>query len=179
MPRPSRTHPILIGITTFGLVTDLHIDNATDDVMQELKDRGLLEDYTMLVDARLFADSWSEHSGTHPRIITRLISHDCFAKFLRKVRRVFDREVAAWTRGPFSANPQPFTIGVFCRSGKHRSVAVAQVLVHVISSLGYVAVWNPIDDTRLCRCSECSGSRFFTLASLSNALDLAIDIWRS
>ena len=68
-----------------------------------------------------------KHIGTHPVIMKEMSNHPRFRGELGKVRDALFKYLHL---GPSAA--EPFTIAVFCRSGRHRSVAMATFLYHCL-----------------------------------------------
>ena len=88
----------------------------------------------VVVDARHFPDpdshSLRRHTGHHPEIISRIVRHRNFREWLTAVKAEFvvaaeAREANARADGSIYAD---VGVAVYCRSGKHRSVAGALVL---------------------------------------------------
>ena len=67
------------------------------------------------------------HIGTHPKIMTEMSNHPRFRTALGTVSDALKRYMRA---GPSAV--KPFTVAVFCRSGQHRSVAMATFLYHCL-----------------------------------------------
>ena len=138
-------------------------------------------DVSVLADARSFADPGAgglrQHCGLHPDIIMRMINNRIFEEYLVDVRdRVL--EAIRTFMNPSVASPRTFNIGVYCRAGMHRSVALAQILRRVLELEGYEAVWLPLNRRPMIhaqRCVACSERP----QSLIDAFDFAHDLWRS
>ena len=74
-----------------------------------------------------------KHCGLNARIIERLVSHRAFPEFLCQVREAIIERVVS-----HPAFTGLFTIGMFCGSGYHRSVAVREVLTYCLRREGHV-----------------------------------------
>jgi len=140
----------------------------------------------LFVDARDFPDPEAmhlvRHTGQHHDIITRICRHRNFPKWLGSVRsRLGAAAAASAARGAAGPAAPLLTIAVYCRSGKHRSVAAALILQHVLRREGYECK-DPthLSETRwsnCCdgQCQECQNPP----GELQNTLDKAIKVWRS
>ena len=99
-----------------------------------------------------------KHIGTHPVIMHEMSNHPRFRGELGNVR---DALVSYLRAG----DAEPFTIAVFCRSGKHRSVAMATLVYHCLHwgmGMELVSFDHLTDYWRgTCRgtCEECRDSR--------------------
>lgn len=94
----------------------------------------------VILDARMFPDPdaalLTRHSGRHHRIITRLCQHRNFPSWLNNAKRRFKEAfMSVGKRG--SPSPQSLSVAVYCRRGKHRSVAAACILHHIFESEGF------------------------------------------
>ena len=85
----------------------------------------------VFVDARGFTDPDSshlrKHIGQHPEIIRRIVEHSQFRPWLKSVKTAV--ATAATNRCTTE-----ITIAIFCRSGKHRSVACSLILQDLLSA---------------------------------------------
>ncbi|CAJ1437244.1 unnamed protein product, partial [Effrenium voratum] len=141
---------ILLG--TFGLET---LDYALADKTMEMGGGGSADvpEYLIseslsnmgfpseiILDARMFPDPdamhLTRHSGRHHLIISRLVQHRNFRVWLGIAKRRF-REVVTRIerRGPRSE--MKLSVAVYCRRGKHRSVAAACILHHIFQAEGF------------------------------------------
>ena len=68
-----------------------------------------------------------QHPGLHDEILANVYLHSQFAPLLAEVKRWVARLPSSETE---------HTVGVFCRAGRHRSVAVAWLLCQFFVSLG-------------------------------------------
>lgn len=179
--QPAQQVQPVIELVTFGLE---NLDSSLYDRCREhpgggasvqipdadLKDilrTGRNEDVDIFLDARMFPDpeafTLTRHSGRHYKIVQRLCQHRNFPTWLKnawhKFRKVAEARGEMWSRKQLM---KPVTIGVYCRAGKHRSVAAAGILKHIFTATGYMcpevrhlsyAMWG-----RNCckgRCEEC------------------------
>jgi hypothetical protein len=87
-------------------------------------------DVDLVLDARRFPDPGAQHNirhiGVHPDIICGIVYHSNFRSYLKDVRSLW-REAMSKKRSQPGALPQ-LVIALYCKAGKHRSVAVAEVL---------------------------------------------------
>ena len=134
---------------------------------------------TTAIDCRCFADPSAgmlrDHCGMHPIIIGKVVEHPEFPRVLRLIKaRTFSAALPAdAVRGLVLA----------CRGGKHRSVAMAYILMTVMDRDPSVHVIQPptflTHLERACRCHvchECRGDSSARLASLSRVLDIWMSI---
>jgi len=140
----------------------------------------------VLVDARCFPDpgalQFCKHTGHHHGIITRICQHRNFGRWLSSVRaRLGAAAAAGAARGAAGPAAPLLMIAVHCRSGKHRSVAAALILQHVLRRDG----WHCSDPKHLsatrwwscCKgqCVECRNPP----QELQSTLDKALLAWRA
>ena len=107
-------------------------------------------DIDVFVDARPFPDPEAGdlrgHVGNHPQIIARMAEHKNFRFWLshvhREIRLVLQRE-------------RTVRIGLFCKKGRHRSVAAAWLLKHIGEREGWTCtVTHLCSDKWNYRCRE-------------------------
>jgi len=140
----------------------------------------------VVVDARCFPDpealQFCKHTGHHHGIITRICQHRNFSRWLSSVRNRLGAAAAAGAARGAAAPAAPLlTIAVYCRSGKHRSVAAALILQHGLRGAG----WHCSDPKHLserrwvscCKgqCIECRNPP----QELQSTLDKALLAWRA
>ena len=98
-------------------------------------------------------DDLGFHPGYHDVTLARVFAH---AEFL-----VLLGEVKAWVAQLSSAQKEA-RLGIFCRAGRHRSVAVLWLLAHVLARLGARVRVNHLEQnagrwSHLCRgCRSCA-----------------------
>ena len=114
------------------------------------------------LDARVFRDPEREdvrrHTGRHYEIIARMVGHQNFRSWMRNAHCTLKRVFRNWTGGPI------VPVVVFCRSGRHRSVAASELLK---GALLRVEGWRfaptkhiTIDiDREGCLCEDCKPDR--------------------
>lgn len=144
----------------------------------------------MVLDARCFPDPRAQHvtnhTGVHPEIISRIVENANFPRYLWDVRRkwrtaLVAREEEEASGAPGSSGPE-LVIAVYCRSGKHRSVAVAECLRHIGDAAEGLEVADVMHLSKkrwgknVCRggCTECAP---FSQVRQSS-LEQAACIWR-
>lgn len=132
----------------------------------------------VVTDVRMFYDparsSLSRHIGLHPEIMEGITRDRRFPKWLSDLRDGF-REAHKETS---------VAIGVFCRSGRHRSVACARILAHCLEAEGWqchtkhLAALRPKEWARTCggSCTACEGKGKYA-AKREAALTRALEVW--
>ena len=133
-------------------------------------------DSNLIFDARDFPDpnSWAlcqlGHSGRHYKIVANLICHPNFAKWLKDVKKDFQDELEK-TAGDIS-------VAIYCRRGKHRSVAATVILRHILESEGYECEEWHLSNRRWCcklNCDVCCNPP----EDMKGHLDHAFNCWCS
>ena len=69
-----------------------------------------------------------KHNGTHGAMQIHIVKQPLFADLIHKLKPMIEN---------LPADATDIAITLRCRSGKHRSVAVVELLAHVFGSLGY------------------------------------------
>ena len=113
------------------------------------------------LDARVFSDPLKDlrgHTGRHYEMIERMVTHENFRTWIRDAHRTFTKVFFNWRGGPM------LSAVVFCRSGRHRGVAAAVILEHVLSQVErwkfLPTIHMSIDvDREGCRCKNCRPDR--------------------
>ncbi|CAE7546481.1 unnamed protein product [Symbiodinium sp. CCMP2592] len=141
-----------IGLATFGLETldgDLCSKcyehpgggaayRASDEELNEALTRRKFPSEVIL-DARMFPDpdagNVTRHSGRHHLIITRLFNHRNFKMWLERAKRKIEK--AARDAAPSGGGSGSFNVAVYCRAGKHRSVAASVILHYILKAEGW------------------------------------------
>eukprot|EP00439_Symbiodinium_sp_Y106_P023282 s6588_g2.t2 len=141
-----------IGLATFGLETldgDLCSKcyehpgggaayRASDEELNEALTRRKFPSEVIL-DARMFPDpdagNVTRHSGRHYLIITRLFNHRNFKMWLERAKRKIEK--AARDAAPSGGGSGSFNVAVYCRAGKHRSVAASVILHYILKAEGW------------------------------------------
>ena len=81
------------------------------------------------LDARVLTDpdkgDLRDHNGRHHAIIAGMVRHEAWDDWLRHAHVALERVFRNWKGGPM------LPVVVFCRSGRHRSVAAAELLKYV------------------------------------------------
>ena len=126
------------------------------------------------LDARVFSDPDGDrnHTGRHHSIIARMVAHKAWVGWLRAAHRKLKEVIRNWTGGP------TIPVVVFCRSGRHRSVAASEFLK---GAFWHVEGWEfppsihiSIDmEDAGCRCKNCSPSREIC-ESIQSSIALAV-----
>lgn len=114
-----------------------------DSDLKEMLRIGRNEDVDIFLDARMFPDpdafTLTRHSGRHYKIVQRLCQHRNFPTWLKnawhKFRKVAEARGDMWSKTQVM---KPVIIAVYCRAGKHRSVAAAGILKHIFTATGYM-----------------------------------------
>lgn len=157
---------------------------SEDDLRDVLKRQGL-PDVDMIIDARPFPDPdaglLTHHVGIHHGIIARVVKHNNFLWFLKSVKREWTRALRRRRDDQvlYSGSPPLLSIAIYCKAGKHRSVAVAVVLRHILSNAEGCVCCEPKHLSakwwaRCCggECSECTQPPDEYDETLQKALDL-------
>ena len=114
------------------------------------------------LDARVFTDpahgDLRDHNGRHHRIIAGMVGHPAWGDWLRHAHVTLERVFRNWEGGPM------LPVVVFCRSGRHRSVAAAEILKYAFVRLKwykFAPTMHITIDEHLagCRCQECERDR--------------------
>ena len=88
----------------------------------------------LVIDARKFPDRGNRkitgHPGFHPENMQRILWHKDFGSCLADVWVRWRRAVAAQMKDR-PGKPLEMVVAVYCRSGKHRSLAIAECLRHI------------------------------------------------
>jgi len=120
----------------------------------------------IIFDCRVFQDPEGQqhqepHLGFHPTMQAAVMRHKAFSRFMRELRRVCDRSIAAQRRTGEALPHLQFVF--FCNHGRHRSLA-CMTLVRLIADvarwqLGKVLHLGHWDMGRTCHaCAECMGT---------------------
>jgi len=137
----------------------------------------------VFVDARNFPDpecrTLTRHTGHNHEIIARLVGHRNFQSWLGSVKVDFHQACA---QGGNAGSDLQLTIAVYCRAGKHRSVAGAIVLQHILTQEGWECPMpRHLSQSRwskACCKGNCQDCRY-PPPSHKDVLDRAFDIWRN
>ena len=120
-------------------------------------------------DARCFNDphagNLKEHDGHHEEIISRMAQHDDFdGWFLNIVRQVLRVHAEAGAEGLDSV-----IVAIYCKSGRHRSVAGALILRFVLKEMG---LFVEIEHLHLykCVCDHCTGTGHKALRAMTHVV---------
>ena len=115
---------------------------------------------SVLLDAQPFHDPHAgrlkNHTGMHPENIARVIQHEKFREWILEAR---DLILDAVRRHTSEGRSGPVLVVVYCRSGKHRSVACVQIIRHalqVVEDIECLAVRHLRLQPKWCRVSGCT-----------------------
>lgn len=93
----------------------------------------------VILDARMFPDPdaalLTRHSGRHHLIIARICQHRNFRWWLQDAKIQYQKVLQRCERR--GVQTPKISIAVYCRRGKHRSVAAACILRHIFQCEGY------------------------------------------
>jgi len=155
--------------------------NMPDDELRAALARRDFPHVDQVIDARDFHDptrgALTRHIGKHPKIIAGICQNRNFDRWLRHTKRCFKR---IWNQ-PKAPNLEKMTIAVFCRAGRHRSVAVSIILFHILTNEGYTCEFpkhlSSYHWRRCCggNCDECTAPG----EELDVVLNAALKSWRS
>jgi len=127
----------------------------------------------LLVDTRCFRDPGAgalrAHDGHHPEILLRMSRHEFFTVWLQSLKRNVMFTLAA------SAGQAIVIAAVFCRSGRHRSVAAASILLHLASASGVCCLPPKHLSLKPCGCGECRADN----AKIAGVFAHAERIWNA
>ena len=132
------------------------------------------EELDIYLDARVFSDPDGDrnHTGRHHSIIARMVAHKAWAGWLRAAHRKLKEVFRNWNGGPI------IPVVVFCRSGRHRSVAASELLK---GAFRHVEGWEFLPSIHIsidmedagCCCKNCRPSREIC-ESIQSSIALAI-----
>jgi len=114
------------------------------------------------LDARVFTgpdgEGLRDHNGRHHGIIAGMVAHNAWGDWLRHAHVTLERVFRNWEGGPM------LPVVVFCRSGRHRSVAAAEILKYAFVRLKWYKFAPTMHITidiegAGCRCQECEHGR--------------------
>lgn len=95
----------------------------------------------VILDARMFPDPdaalLTRHSGRHHLIITRLCQHRNFGGWLQNAKSQFRQALHRQEKRGIGPMGPKISVAVYCRRGKHRSVAAACILKHIFLTEGF------------------------------------------
>jgi RNase adaptor protein for sRNA GlmZ degradation len=122
----------------------------------------------LVLDARCFPDPGAQHTtrhpGIHPDIIMRIVQHWNFNGYMKHVKAQWKKAVAKQKHDRPDQKELEFVVAVYCRSGKHRSVAIGECLRYIgerVEGLRFVAPVKHLSQKRwgnnMCKggCEEC------------------------
>ena len=128
------------------------------------------------LDARIFSDPAKDdlkgHTGRHPEIIARMVTHPAFGWWIHNAHRTFIEASTNWSGGTI------LLAVVFCRSGRHRAVAASEILKGVLAC---VEGWEFAPTTHMtidveragCTCAKCHRDRLTFDSILSSPASAA------
>lgn len=147
-----------------------------EDELRTALRRGVGENVDVVVDARRFPDpdaySLTRHIGVHHEIIARLVRHRNFPRWFKGVKQQF-LDLAGATAS--------MSMAIYCKAGKHRSVAGATILEHCLREEGWDCSLRHLSQTQwnkkyCCQglCEECRNPP----KELEDTLGTALRMWR-
>ena len=138
----------------------------------------------VVLDVRCFDDpdagKLRQHTGMHPDIIGRLLAHRRFQKWIVETVDVIMRAIGPGSR---AASGAPQILLIYCNSGKHRSLACAEVLSGVLEEVGEIqcgVVERLCEWPRMCElgCTACQkGANAFYDEARSKHVQSALAIY--
>ena len=75
----------------------------------------------------------------HPDVIHEITTHRDFPQFIRDVRNAWLEQLQKRRREEVFHGLQEFTVAAYCRHGKHRSVAISNILQCIFTQEGFLA----------------------------------------
>ena len=195
-PQPTVETPVRLKLLTFGLencdseLVDRCRDFEKGGAEAQFDDKSLhaamerlgYNNVDLIIDARCFPDPREKkvamgHIGIHPQVIHRIVHHDEFPGFLR----MFHRQ---WLRVNKNCSKQKseWIVAFYCKSGTHRSVALAEIIRSIFSSdegfevLAVTHLAKPKWGKRICKgtCLECT----FPSQHRQHDLQHALQMWQ-
>ena len=180
MPTPPRN--TTFRLYTFGLValggvlaTYASLTEPPQALIREaLKNTGVPEVH-VLSDVRRFTDPdhgrllW--HIGAHPETMAAVQEHPFFEPWLRGLRQKIDQAL----RG----DPPEVSIGLYCKKGRHRSVAAAFFLFHILRQEGHAVTVQHLGSWEGTCGGECPDCANTENALRIGALENALRMWRA
>jgi len=98
-----------------------------------------------------------DHNGYHPEIMARLVEHEQFIGFVKRVRWQFEEAVDAERKQVADGAAPQIRIGLYCNAGRHRSVAFGLMLKHVLDQEACAQVQLKHLTITPCDCIHCRG----------------------
>mmetsp|Transcript_47663 Transcript_47663/g.153302 ORF Transcript_47663/g.153302 Transcript_47663/m.153302 type:complete len:729 (-) Transcript_47663:115-2301(-) len=152
--------------------------HVTKDVIRGAMQRLNLGRVEVVADARQFSDpaaigALTRHLGMHPEIMKRMVDFRPFGHWIREIRD----EVNAARK-----TSETVGIAIYCRKGKHRSVAGSWFVEHCLKADGWTVTMQHLAEKRwekCCRgqCAECRGLEP-SVANREEALAEALRQWQ-
>jgi len=148
-PRPQPQKPILEIVTApFGSRKSVQHDAAID--MRPFRDPA--------------ASGLGRHDGRRPKIIAQIRCNKAsLEELMSQVDEVFKKV--------FERGGKTYTLMLYCRGGRHRSVAGAMVVEYIGRQCGFQCRVRHIDFVA-CECAVCSGDEFNRIEELRIIRDL-------
>ena len=117
-------------------------------------------------------DGDRDHTGRHQGIIARTVAHTAWAGWLRAAHRKLKEVIRNWAGGPI------IPVVVFCRSGRHRSVAASELLKGAFQHADGWEFWQSVHisidmEHAGCFCKDCRPSREIC-KSIQSSIALAV-----
>ena len=109
---------------------------SQDLVMQCFMAAGLSDSVICAVDCRQFFDpaGHTRHVGFHSDVVCGVVSHRSFASWVAGVVRGLANCVQQAVEGGHAVRGLRVTLAIYCKSGRHRSVAAAAVLASCLAT---------------------------------------------
>ena len=121
--------------------------NVEDNILKEALHRLGEPDVDLVLDARNFPDPHhrkiTKHPGFYPENMNRIVENRKFKPFLQDVSKKWRRAVAEQMK-QHPGLPLQMVIAVYCRSGKHRSVAIAECLRYIGETVEGLMFLHPV-----------------------------------
>eukprot|EP00927_Polykrikos_kofoidii_P051760 TRINITY_DN45556_c0_g1_i1.p1 TRINITY_DN45556_c0_g1~~TRINITY_DN45556_c0_g1_i1.p1 ORF type:complete len:558 (-),score=101.37 TRINITY_DN45556_c0_g1_i1:107-1780(-) len=200
--RPPSALPIAdLEILTFGLEflepvlrENCYGDAAWKKVPEEDLRQALMRarepHVNVIIDARPFDDpearSLTKHSGMHPDIIARIVQHQRFGKWLHDLKSNVTWALEEANKKVQSKMPL-LRVAIYCKAGRHRSVAGAIILRHILHAEGWQCN-RPLRHLSqkdwpkgMCKgnCDACRSPTGEKLETRNTALNDALEKWRN
>lgn len=79
---------------------------------------------------------FSFHNGTHPAMLASAARSEQMESLVSKLRGFLEAEAVCDEDGPCDVGTRVWAVCVYCRQGRHRSVATAELLANLLNRKG-------------------------------------------
>ena len=166
-----------ICLVSFGVETlDVGRCFSSAELAEGLRQHGRCIHADIFLDCRNFKDPnrWAlcrlGHSGRHHKIVQGLFAHPFFRVWLQNAKRQIQYKLSV-------TGLEQITLAIYCRHGKHRSVAAALILGHILQAEGFDCCTEHLASQHwpcTVGCRVCANPP----AALYRSVEQALEIWR-